>query len=282
MSEGFDYQEVIFGEAWQLQAETRDLGRLRLERALSALESHPRTGTGRILEAGCGTGRFSRHLSARLPDAHVIAFDLSRAAVSKATAGETSTAYAIADALVLPYADQIFDAVVFYDLLEHLAQPAAALAEFARVVRADGLLHAYVPCEDQPPTLHWFGRAWVHALTRRHAGHVQHFRHNELVAVTRRAGFEVTDLQYSYHLLGQSLDVITFAAREWVFRLRSEPEEQPRAYYDRSVLGDGRLSQIYRIARRLTEAAAYTEARLLARCPWALGVHLTARRLSGD
>lgn len=283
MSEDFDYQEVIFGEAWELQAGNHDLGRLRLERALHALETHPRAGAGHILEAGCGTGRFTRHLRAHLPDAHIMAFDLSQAAVIKGAASREAHAdYAIADAVALPYADRVFDAVLFFDLLEHLPRPAAALAEFARVLGADGLLHAYVPCESQPPTLHWLGRRWVHALTRRHAGHVQHFDRADLVSLTQQAGFEVTDLKYSYHLLGQALDVVTFAAREWIFRRRRGDEERPKAYYDRSVLGDSWSSQVYGAARRMIESAAYAEGRLLARCPWALGVHLTARRASNQ
>jgi SAM-dependent methyltransferase len=280
MSGDFDYQEVVFGETWDLQVEDRDLGRLRLVRALQALETHRSARSGEILEAGCGVGRFTTHLGAHLRDAHVVAFDLSQAAVIKAAEGGSGVNYTIADALALPYVDCAFDAVVFFDLLEHLARPAAALAEFARVMRGDGLLHAYVPCEGQPATLHWLGKRWVYPWTQRHAGHAQHFRHAELVRLTQEAGFEVTDLKYSYHLLGQALDVVTFAAREWVFRRRGGDEERPRAYYDRSVLRGSWLRQVYGAVRRMTEAATYAEARLLARCPWALGVHLTARRVS--
>lgn len=280
MSEDFDYQEVIFGEAWELCSETHDLGRLRLERALQALEAHPKIGAGQILEAGCGTGRFTKHLGVHLQRAQITAFDLSQAAVTRA-AGEGARAdYTIADALALPYPDHVFDAVVFFDLLEHLPQPAAVLGEFARVIRAGGLLHAYVPCEGQPLTLHWLGQRWLHALTRRHAGHVQHFGHAELVTLTEQAGFEVTDLKYSYHLLGQALDVATFAAREWIFRRHRGDDARPSAYYDRSALGNSWSGHAYAVARQMIEAAAYLEARWLARWPWALGVHLTARRLS--
>lgn len=277
MSQDFDYQEVVFGEARDLQVGNRDLGRLRLERALQALRTHPRASTGEVLEAGCGAGRFTTHLSTYLPGAHVVAFDLSRRAVTKAATPESTVDYAIADISLLPYADCAFDAVIFFDLLEHLIRPTAGLAELARVIRSDGLLHAYVPCEGQPLTLHWFGKGWLYRVTRRHAGHVQHFRHAELVTLVERAGFEVTDLKYSYHLLGQALDVLTFAAREWIFQ-RHGGEQQPKAYYNRSVLGESWSSQFYGMVRGIAEAATYAEARVLARCSWALGVHLTARR----
>jgi SAM-dependent methyltransferase len=314
MSEGFDYQQVVFGAGWDLRREDRNLGGLRLDLALKVLESHPGICTGCILEAGCGVGRFTAPLSAHLPGTSLFAFDLSGAAVAQAAAcssapsgsapsgsapggsapsstaagnaapsdaaGRSIAAYTVADTLALPYASRIFDAVLFFDLLEHLDRPDVALAEFARVTRTGGLLHGYVPCEGQPPTLHWLLGRWVHPVTDRHAGHIQHFRHAGLVALVQQAGFEVLELRYSYHLLGQMLDIATFAVRETVFRRRSRGLQQPETYYDRSVLGTGGLSRAYRITRRAIEAATYLESELLRRVPWALGLHLTARRTS--
>ena len=294
----FDYQQVVFGAAWRVRREDRNLGGLRLDRALRALEAWPDICSGSILEVGCGVGRFTAPLSAHLPTARLVAFDLSQAAVVEAARRGRHAAYAVANALSLPYADGTFDAVVFFDLLEHLVQPAVALAEFARVTQPGGLLHGYVPCEGQPPTLHWLLRCWVHGVTHRHAGHIQHYRHSELVASVRQAGFAVLDLDYSCHLLGQALDVTTFAVREVVFRRRRGADQtskvledfgsprsrrsndRPEGYYDRSVLGTGRLSQIYGVVRTAIEAVTYAESRLLGWCPWASGVHLTAQRVS--
>ena len=278
MSEAFDYQQVVFGAGWDLRREDRNLGGLRLDRALRALESEPEVHSGRLLEAGCGVGRFTAPLATHLPQARIAAFDLSAAAVAQAACWGEPVAYAVADALVLPYADAAFDAVLFFDLLEHLDRPGEALAEFARVLRPGGLLHGYVPCEGQPPTLHWLLGRWVQRWTARHAGHVNHFRHAEVIALAEGAGFAVVSVQYSYHLLGQALDVATFAAREAVFRRQGSGQARPEAYYDRSVLGGGGLGRLYGALRRVVEAAAYVEARLLGRCPWALGLHLTARR----
>ena len=109
------------------------------------------------------------------------------------------------------------------------------------MLRPGGLLHGYVPCEGQPPTLHWLLGRWVQRWTARHAGHVAHFRHAEVVALAEGAGFAIVGVQYSYHLLGQALDVATFAAREAVFRRRGGGQARPEAYYDRSVLGGGGL-----------------------------------------
>jgi len=292
MSGEFDYQRVVFGLGWALDRGDRNLGGLRLDRALRALEARPETLTGRILEAGCGVGRFTAPLAAHLPRGRIAAFDLSAAALSEAArsteAGGSRVAagYAAADALALPYATATFDALLFFDLLEHLSRPEVALAEFARVVRPGGLLHGYVPCEGQRPTLHAMMGRWVHRWTARHAGHVQHFRHAEVVDWVGAAGFRVGQTEYSYHLLGQALDVATFAAREAIFRRQAAradgqtgSADRPAAYYDRSVIENRGVVTVYDAVRRRVERGAYAEARMLARCPWALGLHITAERL---
>lgn len=278
MSGEFDYQQVVFGRDWALDRRDRNLGGLRLDRALRALESRPEILTGRILEAGCGVGRFTAQLAAETPTARIAAFDLSAAALAQAMHRPGVAGYCLADALSLPYAAATFDALLFFDLLEHLPRPGVALAEFARVVRPGGLLHGYVPCEGQAPTLHALLRRWVHPWTARHAGHVQHFRHAEVVGLVEAAGFRVVQIEHSYHLLGQALDVATFAAREAIFRRQQNRTTGPAAYYDRSAIANRGVVRLYGALRRGVEWGAYAEARLLARCPWALGVHITAER----
>lgn len=297
MSGEFDYQRIVFGRGWALDRDDRNLGGLRLDRALRALEARPETLAGRILEAGCGVGRFTAPLAAHLPRARIAAFDLSAAALSEAArsteagGGRVAAGYTAANALALPYAAAAFDALLFFDLLEHLSRPEVALAEFARVVRPGGLLHGYVPCEGQRPTLHAMLGRWVHRWTARHAGHVQHFRHAEVIDWVGAAGFRVVQADYSYHLLGQALDVATFAAREAIFRRqaaranghmgsadRPAGADRPAAYYDRSVIENRGAVTVYDAVRRGVERGAYAEARVLARCPWALGLHITAER----
>jgi demethylmenaquinone methyltransferase/2-methoxy-6-polyprenyl-1,4-benzoquinol methylase len=94
-----------------------------------------------ILDVCCGTGDLALAVLRRLPAARVVACDFSppmlgRAARKFARAGLAGrTALLEADALALPLPDASVDAVTCGFGLRNLADPAAGLAEMARVLR---------------------------------------------------------------------------------------------------------------------------------------------------
>ncbi len=92
----------------------------------------------RVVEAGCGA---RSHL--RYPDtAHVIGVDLIDAQLRR----NTSTPHLVrGDVSALPIAPACADLVVCWDVLEHLPQPALAIAEIARVLRPGGLAVLALP-----------------------------------------------------------------------------------------------------------------------------------------
>lgn len=96
-------------------------------------------GCKRILDAGCGNGRYSRFLLRRADaDAMITGFDYSQQMLKRArkrVASDRVTQVA-ADLTRLPYADATFDAVVCGWVLEHLPDPRPGLREIARVSRS--------------------------------------------------------------------------------------------------------------------------------------------------
>jgi SAM-dependent methyltransferase len=100
-------------------------------------------GCKRILDAGCGNGRYTRFLTERAdPDAVVTAFDYSLRMLERARnrlAGRRAS-HAAADLTRLPYAYASFDAAVCGWVLEHLPDPLPGLRELARVLRPAGKL----------------------------------------------------------------------------------------------------------------------------------------------
>ncbi|MFH8367983.1 methyltransferase domain-containing protein [Streptomyces sp. NPDC018031] len=100
----------------------------------------------RVLEAGCGVGAQTVHLAASSPGATIIAVDHSAASLAQARDRVTAHApgseveWRHADLLDLPFPDAAVDHAFVCFVLEHLADPARALAELRRVLRPGGTL----------------------------------------------------------------------------------------------------------------------------------------------
>jgi SAM-dependent methyltransferase len=100
-------------------------------------------GCKRILDAGCGNGRYTRFLLREAdPDALITSFDYSQQMLQRARKrlpGDRASQVA-ADLTRLPYADGSFEAIVCGWVLEHLPEPRPGLHELARVLRPGGKL----------------------------------------------------------------------------------------------------------------------------------------------
>ena len=100
-------------------------------------------GCKRILDAGCGNGRYSRFLLKEAdPDAFVTSFDYSQQMLRRARErlrGDR-VSHVAADLTHLPYADATFDAIICGWVLEHLPDPRPGLRQLARVLRPGGRL----------------------------------------------------------------------------------------------------------------------------------------------
>ena len=100
-------------------------------------------GCKRILDAGCGNGRYSKFLLKWAPpDAVLTSFDYSQQMLhrSRKRLNSPRVTHVAADLTKLPYADQSFDAVVCGWVLEHLPDPRPGLSELARVMQPGGKL----------------------------------------------------------------------------------------------------------------------------------------------
>ena len=159
----------------------RNLGALRLQHALDAIEPT----RGAILLLGCGAGRYARALQRAYPDRQVIGGDLSLTALSEAQASGGGPSYLALNAEHLPFQDESFGAVVFLDLLEHVPDPDLMLRECARVLNEEGILHYFVPLEDEPGTLYRLFKGNrpvpIHRWKHDHVGHIQRFNRGDVL-----------------------------------------------------------------------------------------------------
>lgn len=91
---------------------------------------------GRVLEVGCGTGRFAQRLAEDSPSAQVVATDQSQRMVELTQAH--GLAAQRADIQNLPFGDAAFDVVVAMWMLYHVPDLDGGLAEVRRVLRPEG------------------------------------------------------------------------------------------------------------------------------------------------
>lgn len=101
----------------------------------------------RVLEVGCGLGDDAAALARRVaPGGSVVAIDGSQAmidAACKRHRGVEGLMFNVADATQLPYDDATFDCCRIDRVLQHIADPVAAIGEMVRVLRQGGVLVAF-------------------------------------------------------------------------------------------------------------------------------------------
>jgi ubiquinone/menaquinone biosynthesis C-methylase UbiE len=157
----------------------------------------------RLLDLGCGGGRHAFEAMRR--GAHIVAADSDAAEVKDATgmlaammATDESTLAsggrgeaAVADATSLAFADEAFDRVIAAEVLEHIPEDRAAVAELARVLRAGGTVAVTVP-RWLPELVCWALSDDYHNVP---GGHIRIYRRAALVRRLRAAGLE----PYAWH-----------------------------------------------------------------------------------
>ncbi len=132
----------------------------------------------RVLEVGCGTGAVIREI--HLPRTQTsfgdfrhgraaFGIDIDLTALGHCRANAPGAVVACADALALPFGDQVFDIVFCHFLLLWVRDPLAALREMRRTTARGGQILAlaepnYAERIDEPPELRSAGRLQTRSL----------------------------------------------------------------------------------------------------------------------
>jgi SAM-dependent methyltransferase len=153
----------------------------------------------RVLDVGSGFGRHVYECARR--GAHVVALDYAadevvetRDTLAAMVAAEEITADKLVgvlrgDARRLPFADGSFDVVITSEVLEHIQDDVAAIAEMVRVLKPGGRFAATVPAY-LPEIVNWKLSDEYHA-PKSPGGHVRIYSKTELRAKLRSAGLDV-------------------------------------------------------------------------------------------
>lgn len=190
-----------------------------------------------LLDLGCGPGSITLDLAGIVT--RVIGIDAAPEAIDRATAdasrrGVTNVEFRVGDVYTLDFDDESFDVVYAHQLLQHLGDPVAALAEAYRVLRPGGIIAVrdadygtMVHSPHQPLIDRWLDL--YHIIARHNGGEPDAGRY--LGSWVTAAGFidvDVTTSTWTY----ATPDAVAGWSDLWTSRLRT-------ARFGRSLIEEG-------------------------------------------
>jgi ubiquinone/menaquinone biosynthesis C-methylase UbiE len=125
----------------------------------------------RVLDVGCGKGRFARLFQEREPAAEIWGLDISEEMLRFVPAGIRTRAGSMTE---LPFEDGFFDAAYATESLEHAVEIDRAVAEICRVVKPGGRIAVIDKNArewgrlETPVWERWFTRGELEQLLKRH------------------------------------------------------------------------------------------------------------------
>lgn len=134
-----------------------------------------------ILDVGCGTGSTLKELEKR---GHAMGVDVSEEAVKFCKLRGCRNVYKI-DGQGLSFKDEMFDLVLALDVIEHITDDSAALWEYYRITKHNGILLLTVPAYN----FLWGAHDEINEHKRRYAA-------DELRRKVEETGFAVGKLAY--------------------------------------------------------------------------------------
>ena len=130
----------------------------------------------RVLDVGCGKGRFARVFQERFPASSLVAFDLAEAMLQCVPERIGRCAGSMT---ALPFRSKSFDFAYATESLEHAVDIDGAIAEICRVVKPGGRIAIIDKNVEQwgrlktPEWEKWFGKKQLEGVLARHCRRVE-------------------------------------------------------------------------------------------------------------
>jgi ubiquinone/menaquinone biosynthesis C-methylase UbiE len=166
----------------------------------------------RVLDAGCGPGTITLGLARAVAPGSVIGVDAedSQFEQSRAQARREGLDVEFRKGSVyeLPFPDKQFNAVFSHAVLEHLSDPAAAIAEFRRVLKPGGVIGLragdlgglLIDADSEGPA-----QAFASYIAQQKQGAKDPNVGRKLARLMRQAGFSVEAMTASYEVISDLL-----------------------------------------------------------------------------
>ena len=149
------------------------------------------------LDIGCASGYMVSQIANFFPHSKYFGIDIYDKAIDYAKKTYPCVEFKVASAGKLPFKDNTFDLILFYETIEHVEDPKASLEEIKRVLKKDGTLILTMDSGSLLFRLVWFiwentkGKIWQGA-------HLHPFHHTELEQLIINSGFRMKNKIFSF------------------------------------------------------------------------------------
>lgn len=149
------------------------------------------------LDVGCASGYMTSEISKSFPKGQYFGIDIYDKAIEYAKRKYPNIKFKVASASQLPFKDESFDLILFYETIEHVENPKECLMEIRRVLKKGGRLILTMDSGSLLFRLVWFiwqntkGKIWKGA-------HLHPFYHNNLEKLIKFAGFKIRRKIFSF------------------------------------------------------------------------------------
>jgi ubiquinone/menaquinone biosynthesis C-methylase UbiE len=207
-----DYMDVDAYSTWAHEG----LADYRVRQTLQQIGGNPR----RILDYGCGQGKWTPLLRSIYPDAEIVGIDISAVAIAKASQKFPQYQFLVFDGERAGLEDSSFDLVFSFHVLEHVLDVASSIRDIERLLRPGGHACIIFPCgnknsfEDRLMNLMQDGRRLSATgesvfFFEVSDGHLRRMPSEQTIALFKQQGLAVHTEFYSGQL---------FAALDWLVR----------------------------------------------------------------
>ena len=177
------YEAGLTYAQWQKELHIREI----LWRERVGMVSRHKSG-GQLLDIGTGDGFFLSLLGTR--------YDISSTEISAegaSYANQRGFTPRIGDFLELDFADESFDVVTLWHVLEHVLQPGRLLRKIHNVLKADGILALAVPNEQHSLIFNALRKMPLGKLEYGREIHLTHFLPGVLKEHVQKNGFDLLE-----------------------------------------------------------------------------------------
>lgn len=149
------------------------------------------------LDVGCASGYMISQIAHLFPQAKYFGIDIYDKAIEYAKKTYHNIEFKVAAADKLPFQNNTFDLIIFYETIEHVENPVDCLREIKRVLKKDGTFILTMDSGNLLFRIVWFfwentkGKIWQGA-------HLHPFHHTELEQLVSNSGFKIRNKIFSF------------------------------------------------------------------------------------